>query len=170
MLVTVNLNQEQDMTITYATINQQYRELEEKRSGRRVKLQQDVADLVGCYRDSLQLPGLHWVDAAGREQSYVRIGLFVGGIFRHTPITSFELDDEHRLNFLLKTTVDVSAASYKDYILEMAMWYKGDTLLVDFGGKSTVVQVPKIDTVERFSAVSDTIKSIVMHGAIDDRL
>ncbi|MGP0906715.1 hypothetical protein [Serratia sp. CY76391] len=158
------------MTITYATINQQYRELEAKRSERKIKLQRDVSDLVGYYRDSLQLPGSHWVDAAGREQGYVRVGILVGGVFRHTPIASLELDDAHRLNFSLKTMVDVLVTSYKDYILEMAVWYKGDTLFVDFGGKSTVVQVPPIDTAERFSVVSDTIKSIVMFGAIDDRL
>lgn len=170
MLVTVNFNQEYDMTITYATINQQYRELENKLSERKVKLQQDVSNLVEHYRASLQLPCSHWVDAAGKTQPYVRIGVSAAEKFRHVPIASLELDDKHRLNFLLRTTVDVSAISHKDYIVEMAIWYKGDILLVDFGGKSTVVQVPLIEATERFSVVSDTIKCIVMSGAVDDKL
>ena len=62
MLVTVNYFQEKNMTITYETITQQFKKLEDQISTRRAVLQKAVSELSNEYFTSLQLPGNTWRD------------------------------------------------------------------------------------------------------------
>ncbi|MGQ6402850.1 hypothetical protein [Serratia marcescens] len=130
------------MDMKFNDLKEKHLQLKRTQWQLREKLQNNACDLFREYVESLSLPSATWKDAQGKEYPYVEIGIWKNpGEFDPTPFPRLQVDDNHRLFFVIATTLDDSPTTggYRQGI-SISLWYEQSILLAAVGsGDDTVL-------------------------------
>ncbi|MEQ1964324.1 hypothetical protein ABLB69_14385 [Xenorhabdus khoisanae] len=160
------------MSITYEDIRIQRANLGNKYQLRKSTLINYGHKLVNEYQGSLSLPNNVWRDSSGEDRSYVSIGIVdEKGQFQKKPLAALTLNEDHKLEFKIATTVDDSPLAGGDlHAVSISMWIINGNLHVDVGNGQKEFIVSSPDEIGSFFEVCSAIKQLIMMSFIDSRL
>lgn len=160
------------MLITHAIIKQKHQENVKRHEARTSELRDAGQRLLASYKDSLGLASDMWEDKNKVPRSYISTG-FINqkGLFQQKNISSFEIDENLRLKFVISTVVDDSQESKISYsYIPVEIYKEIGHFHFGVGIRNANVKVYQLDGMDSLFEVCGKIKEAVMSDITDARL
>lgn len=129
-----------------------------------VTLRKIAAAMLEAYKESLQLPGEIFISEGNERQRYVDTVLMQNGKAEPCSIAALNADEDHRLNFYIRTAVNDDPHLYRFIDLSASVSIQGDDIYVYLDGDKQPLITMLKPAAGRFSDISERIKQkLILH-------